>query len=102
MIIFGHGLRILARCTGHRRGVGDRQLIVVIRLVRLAKQCHIVPHIVRPDGNLLTSDVSTGCLMLCQTTIHLLVVAKSSLFRVPWFTGVGFFKLSTNIIVHAL
>ena len=32
LIIFGHGWRILARCTGHRRGIGDRQLIVVIRL----------------------------------------------------------------------
>ena len=90
------------------QAIDAAQLIVVIRLggvsplVGLAKQCHIVQHIVRLDGILLTSDVSTGCLMLCQTTIHLLIAAKSSLFRVPWFTGVGFFKLSTNIIVHAL
>ena len=96
MIILGHGSRILARCTGHRRGIGDRQLIVVIRLggvtplVGLAQQCHIVPHIVRPDGILLTSDVNIGCpisgLLATCRIIRLLVAAMSSWSGHPWFS----------------
>ena len=43
LIIFGHGSRILARCTGHRRGTTDRRH-PTRRCLSPRRTCETVPH----------------------------------------------------------